>query len=156
MDRHMSDALDRHITGNYGADQFPTPVGAWVVGSNMPGYLPEGDPAAFAEWADAFGYLVDELRRWGDEDDDAYAALPCDHSPGGDLYALGERCDQDGTDTGCHGSSLALVEAIIRDDLTANPTIVPNQDVTVGVVDNDDRPLNFFLAWSPDSDPDED
>lgn len=25
IDRHMSDALDRHITGNYGEDQFSEP-----------------------------------------------------------------------------------------------------------------------------------
>jgi hypothetical protein len=42
------------------------------AGWNMPGYLPEMDPGAFANMAEAAAFLADELDRWVDgmaEDD---------------------------------------------------------------------------------------
>jgi hypothetical protein len=38
----------------------------WSAGHNMPGYLPESDPAAFRTRKEALGYTVEELRRAAD------------------------------------------------------------------------------------------
>ena len=42
----------------------------WVVGWNMPGYMPDSDPSSFETWEDARDYLVEELDRVCDETDD--------------------------------------------------------------------------------------
>lgn len=40
--------------------------GVWVVGYNMPGYLPEMEPYAFTSFEDAKRSMIDELDRAGD------------------------------------------------------------------------------------------
>lgn len=35
----------------------------WTAGHNIPGYLPEADPAAFETRAEALAYTAEELRR---------------------------------------------------------------------------------------------
>jgi hypothetical protein len=49
----------------------------------MPGYLPESDPAVFSEWKDARAYLVEEIDRFWDEDQDISVCNddPCAHVP---------------------------------------------------------------------------
>jgi hypothetical protein len=42
----------------------------WSAGWNMPGYMPDNDPAVFADWSDAQTYILDELHRYLDETDD--------------------------------------------------------------------------------------
>lgn len=42
----------------------------WTAGHNMPGYLPETEPAAFRTRLDALEYMVSELRRVADMGDD--------------------------------------------------------------------------------------
>jgi hypothetical protein len=50
----------------------------WIVGRNMPGYLPESTPGAWTSWAQARDAIADNMRDWadyvdefaGDRDDD--------------------------------------------------------------------------------------
>lgn len=50
----------------------------WIVGWNMPGYLPESDPATFIEWHEAQMFMVGEINRFWDQDSDAHRI----HVPG--------------------------------------------------------------------------
>lgn len=119
------------------------PEGAWVVGSNMPGYMPDGDPYAVADWFDGWAILRGDLERYAEQDDDLWMELDCGHT------------SEDDHDSECYGSTRALVDAILADG-EREGAFEPNQDVEIGVADNEDRPRVFFLVWSPDSDPDED
>lgn len=55
----------------------------WIVGLNMPGYLPDNEPADFDNWNDAKAFLLAELESDAamyaadidDDDDDLSAAL---------------------------------------------------------------------------------
>lgn len=40
--------------------------GVWIAGFNMPGYLPESEPAGFATFEEAKAYIIGELDRHGD------------------------------------------------------------------------------------------
>ena len=44
----------------------------YIAGWNMPGYLPETDPAIFDNETDAIRYLTDAVDRFWDEDYSAY------------------------------------------------------------------------------------
>lgn len=41
----------------------------WVAGFNMPGYMPDNEPASFETWEEARDYIVQELDRACDETD---------------------------------------------------------------------------------------
>lgn len=46
----------------------------WAAGWNMPGYMPDSEPTAFADWESARDYIVSEMERSADdieEQDDA-------------------------------------------------------------------------------------
>lgn len=43
------------------------PVRVWSAGWNVPGYLPDEEPAHFASWWAAYNYLSDELARAADD-----------------------------------------------------------------------------------------
>ena len=57
------DAIDMEIEASEPAIKIK-----WVAGWNIPGYLPESDPALFDEWQDAHGYIYDAVQRFWDED----------------------------------------------------------------------------------------
>jgi hypothetical protein len=40
----------------------------WTAGWNMPGYLPETEPAPFLRWHDAHRYIVETVERFWHED----------------------------------------------------------------------------------------
>lgn len=42
----------------------------WSAGWNMPGYMPDNDPEAFADWTSAQSYILEELKRYLDEIDE--------------------------------------------------------------------------------------
>lgn len=42
-------------------------MGAWVVGKNITGYLPESDVWATEDWSSAMSALRDDLVRFGDD-----------------------------------------------------------------------------------------
>lgn len=121
----------------------PTVTGAWVVGHNMPGYLPTADTYAVADWFDAWAILAGELDRYAEDDDNAYQEIECGHA------------DEEDHDAECFGATRALVDGIMA-DAEREGLVNENQDFTVTVADNDDRLTTFFLVWSPDSEPDED
>lgn len=43
-------------------------VPLWSAGWNMPGYMPDSDPALFVDWSDARDYLAGEIRATVDQD----------------------------------------------------------------------------------------
>jgi hypothetical protein len=45
-------------------------AGAWVIGHNIAGYLPESDTFAYATRREAVDALAEEMRRYADEDDE--------------------------------------------------------------------------------------
>ena len=40
----------------------------WVAGYNMPGYMPDNEPASFETWEEAKAYLVETVKTFADED----------------------------------------------------------------------------------------
>lgn len=45
----------------------------WIAGWNMPGYMPEAEPAEFDTWREAHGFIVGEVERaWDDGTDVDY------------------------------------------------------------------------------------
>lgn len=44
-------------------------MGAWVIGHNLAGYLPESDTWPYATWDEAWRALRDEMERYADDDD---------------------------------------------------------------------------------------
>jgi hypothetical protein len=71
----------------------------WVAGWNMPGYLPENDPAEFKTWEEARSYLMSELNTVSDQED-------YDDSDGGPtetyMQALRALRELDPNDEGSH------------------------------------------------------
>ena len=53
------------------APAMPENTPLYVAGWNMPGYLPESNPAVFEDEADAIRYLSDTVERFWDEEYDA-------------------------------------------------------------------------------------
>lgn len=45
-------------------------VGCWIAGYNMPGYLPEMEPAAFETFDEARRFIIDEMERAADACDE--------------------------------------------------------------------------------------
>lgn len=40
----------------------------WIAGWNMPGYMPDNEPASFESFEDAKAYIIETLKRFEDED----------------------------------------------------------------------------------------
>jgi hypothetical protein len=114
-------------------------MGAWVVGNNLAGFLPESDTYAFAEWADAAEYLEASMREYADADDDA-------------AYTGWADADDAELEDWDQPSMLAHVEAIFGD----NDGPQEGQDWSTWVEDNSYRRIVFFLAWSDDREPEDD
>lgn len=109
-------------------------VGAWVIGRNIPGYLPESDTYAFTDWAEAESAYREMVREWAIESDEEYSTLTS-LSPGGDYL----------------GSDLATVESILADDPPQT-----DQDYSMTVFSNTDDHIALWLMWSPDREVDSD
>lgn len=108
-------------------------MGAWTVGHNLAGYLPESDVFTYAEWADAAEGYRAEARDYADRDDDAAAEMLTEEEWQAEPPAM-----------------RATVDSILSDP---SFPLVDGQEYTMIVADNDDRRIAFFLAWSPDTDP---
>ena len=104
-------------------------MGAWTVGHNLAGYMPESDVWAFAEWQDAADTYIAEARRYADEDD--------------------EMAEEDGNES---PTMRATVDAILSD-----PSFPLEDGKPYGMVveDNRGRNISLWLDWS-DEDPPED
>lgn len=110
-------------------------MGAWIVGHNLSGYMPESDTYAFADYSEALSSLVEEMRCYADQDDDAaFDALPEDAA------------DDD------QPAMLAQVEAIVTDEIKPGHL---SGDIGFTVEDNAGRPISFWLQWSADANADE-
>jgi len=120
-----------------------TTTGAWVIGSNMPGYLPSGDVYAVEAWEDAWAILRGDMERFAEQDDDMYHELDCGHT------------DEDDHESECYGSTRALLDAILADGERAGD-FDHDTDVSIGLADNDDRVTIFWITWNGEATPDED
>lgn len=109
-------------------------MGAWTVGHNLTGYLPESDVFAYEEWADAVEGFKAEARDYAETNDDAAAEGMTEEEW-----------------TAEPPSMLATVDSILADDPP-----VEGKDFAMIVADSDDRRITFFLAWSDDREPDDD
>lgn len=115
-------------------------MGAWVVGRNLAGYLPESDTYAFADWADAYETFKDEARTYADENDEL-----------NDELASPDWSEDD------YGSMRATVDSILADgDDRKHGLSGQNESAGMVVGDSDDRPISFWLQWSDDREPEED
>lgn len=122
-------------------------MGSWVTGHNLPGYLPESDTYAVADWRQAADALALEMREYADENDEAaYAHLTATANPA-------DYPDHENSGYGDDEPSMrATVDSILADD---GPCEV-GKDWSGWVADSDDRQIVFWLAWSDDREPDED
>lgn len=102
--------------------------GAWTTGSNRPGYLPETDVHAFAEWADAAEYLRTAMREWADD------------------------VDEQARENGQEDDTRADVDAVLSVD--GFGTWTPGTDYTAVVTDPDGHGMAWWIQWSPDATPD--
>ncbi len=111
-------------------------MGAWTVGHNLTGYLPESDVFAYGDWADAAEGFKAEARDYADRNDDA---------AGEGLTEAEWEAEPP--------SMRATVDSILSDP---SFPLVDGQDYAMIVADNDDRRITFFLAWSLDREPEDD
>ena len=132
-------------------------MGAWVIGHNLAGYLPEADTYAFEPRDDAAEALADDMREYASTDDEhAWCLLPSNPAEaerqGYSVNGAGAAARIDyGDDT---PSMRAHVEAVLRDDGPDTPAVV-NGDWGAIVEDGSGRRISFWLMWSDDRDPDE-
>lgn len=113
-------------------------MGAWVIGHNLPGYLPESDTYAYECHRDAYDSFKEMCREYADRDDEGHDSL-----------AEPDWSDDD------YGSMRACVDSIIsnHDDGSWRGG---KHEAGMMVRDSDDRPISFWLVWSDDRDPAED
>lgn len=122
--------------GNRAAERVSR-MGAWVVGHNLAGYLPESDVIAFDDYSDALDALVSEMRFYADSDDDSAWELI--------------QSDPDAADDEAPSMS-AQVGAIVTDEVKPGHL---SGDVGWLLEDNSGRMVSFWLQWSDESDADE-
>jgi hypothetical protein len=111
-------------------------IGAWVVGRNIAGYMPESDTMSFVEWSDAWTAMWDEARRYADEDDALWEELPCSCEAEGRT----EHRDE------CYGTMRATVDSMST-DAAMDPT-AQDTDWSMTVNDYNDRPIAFWVQWN--------
>lgn len=117
-------------------------MGAWVIGHNIAGYMPESDTYAYAEWQEAHDAFVEMCREYAEENDEA-----------NDAMAEPDWSDDD------YGSMRACVDSILKDSDHKSLTVFgPDGNPACGmtVADNDDRWISFWLQWEPTREPDDD
>jgi hypothetical protein len=110
-------------------------MGAYVIGHNIAGYLPEADTYAVADWATAWETFVYEAQAYADQDDEQEAAA-----------RTAEADDYDG-----EPSMLATVNAMLADDDAREST-----GRLIYVDDNQGRTIAFWIQWSDDAEPETD
>lgn len=119
-------------------------TGAWTSGSNRPGYLPESDVHASAEWSDAAELLRSDMREWADAVDDTAREV---------LAATANPADYPDHENSGYGddepTTRAHVDALLRDDGPAD-----GKTWLAYVSDPDDHQMAWWVQWSPDATPD--
>jgi len=112
-------------------------MGAWVIGHNLAGYLPESDTYAFQDYSEAESAFRDMCREYADADDEA-----------ADSLAAEDWTEDD------YGRMRAIVDSILAD---GDHVGTDDDPLLCGMVvaDSDDRRISFWLVWSDDRDPDQ-
>lgn len=108
-------------------------MGAWVIGHNIAGYLPESDTVAYADRSEALEAFVSMCREYADEDDERNDAL-----------ALADWSGED------FGSMRATVDSIVRD---GDHRSVRDESAGMVIADSDDRRVSFWMQWEPTREP---
>lgn len=137
-------------------------MGAWVIGHNLAGYLPESDTYAYETWDEAWRALRDEMEAYADSDDEgALAMLPTDPT---EAESHGYTVTREPCTCGCNTMNVfidygddepsmrATVDSILADD---GPDSYPDGDWSAHVTDGAGRSIVFWLAWSDDRSADE-
>jgi hypothetical protein len=114
-------------------------MGAYVIGHNIAGYLPESDTYAVADWTTAWETFVSEAQAYADQDDEIAWQHIIDTVP------AHERADVE------QPSMLATVNAMLADDDAREST-----GRLIYVEDNDGRMIAFWIQWSDDVEPETD
>lgn len=109
-------------------------MGAWVAGHNILGYLPEADTVAYETWKDAVVGMVADAKDYADTDDEHHDDT-ADETWAKDDY----------------GTMRAQVDSALADD---GPTVA-DQSFRMCIVDNDGRPIVFWVHWEITRDADE-
>jgi hypothetical protein len=63
-------AAIREVDWHEIADGCVDDVPLWSAGWNMPGYMPDSDPALFMDWSDARDYIAGEIRTTAEQDEE--------------------------------------------------------------------------------------
>lgn len=111
-------------------------MGAFVIGHNLAGYLPEGDTHSFATFPEALAAFGNMVREYADNDDEA-----------NDSMSEADWADED------YGSMRAEVDAVLADPSRFH---VAADERSAGMIlmDNDNRSVSFWLQWEPTREPD--
>lgn len=109
-------------------------MGAYVIGHNLAGYMPESDTHSFATFPEALEAFENMAREYADSDDEANDAL-----------AEPDWSEED------YGSMLAMVNSIIAD---RDHVAMDEYQAGMVVTDNSDRSISFWLQWEPTREPD--
>lgn len=120
-------------------------TGAWVIGHNLAGYLPEADTQAFETWAGAWEGFEIMVREYASNDDAegyeylAATAVPEDY-PDYETNGYGD-------DEPCMAGAVA---SVLKDS-------IPTEDEGYAFIseDHQGRRISFWLQWSPDREPDD-
>ena len=115
-------------------------MGAWVIGHNLSGYLPESDTEAYEtreEAAEAFAIMA---RDYADTDDKHAWDVLTTTTPESDV------ADDD------HPTMLATVSAILKDDGPNVPDLA-SKDYGMHVEDSAGRLIYFWMQYEPTRDP---
>jgi hypothetical protein len=101
----------------------------WAAGWNMPGYMPDNEPAGFATWEEARDYLVSELERAAEESEDEaseyaeaaarFAGLPDESGIGETIGAyhwwVTEAAENNGFESAEEASEYAALKALAEE-----------------------------------------
>ena len=104
-------------------------------------FLPAADVACFKRWVDAAGHLMDMMREYADEDDDAAFDSATPDTTGYSSY-------EDWIASGDAPNMLATVQSILPDDPP-----VEDQDYRATVEDSSMRMVAFWLLRVGCADP---
>lgn len=85
--------IDRRKTQEFflNPDRRVTRIKLWVIGYNMPGYLPESEPGSFYDWPDARDALLDDINNAFDQDFEAVESA----SPPGRFHDAAEQLNDE-------------------------------------------------------------
>jgi hypothetical protein len=111
--------------------------GAWVIGHNLSGYLPEADTYAYADRTEAVEAFVAMAEEYADQDDEM---IDEDNQV---AYASEDEIPEDE-----RAMMRAVVDSILADDGPNAPDLA-GKDYGMRVEDGRGRTIYFWLQWEP-------